>query len=181
MFSQAVQADLEAAKSGGGICRDGAVWCPWLCLGTYQMWKESQSSWMPPGIWPLHAGCELARGKGRPSRIWDGVPGNLKHHVVANWEEVTVLSFSGGITVHHSPWDNRLWVPTVRCSVAALMCTEATSQILGEMSLTKNQKEAERTTQKSFTSSWTHWSMDTFTCSHINSLEKGVRTFALSD
>ena len=61
------------------------------------------------------------------------------------------------------------------------MYTEAASQILGEMSLTENQKEAERTTQKPFTSSWIDWSMQTFSYSHTNSLETGVRTFALSD
>lgn len=102
LFSQAVQAGLGAAKQQrveDVFAEMGLVWHTWLSLGAYRTWKESRSSWMPHGMWTMHAGCNLARGKDRPSRIWDGVTGKLKHHVVPDQQEVMAELFGSN---HHA-------------------------------------------------------------------------------
>lgn len=90
-----------------------------------------------------------------------GLLGVPEHHKVADWQEITARLFRRDPCITHLGITDSEF-STVRCSVAILMCTEAASQILGKVSLTENQKEAERTAQKPVTSSWIDWSTQTF-------------------
>lgn len=63
----------------------GLVWCTWFSLDADNMWKESRKSCMPHELQTMSISYELARGKTRPSRGWDGVTGNLKHQQEPRW------------------------------------------------------------------------------------------------